>query len=40
MKAIFWLLTAGAVASAVMAGSLSRAASETVPVSAMPEAAR
>jgi hypothetical protein len=26
MKAVFWILTAGAVASAVMAGSLSRAA--------------
>jgi len=40
MKAFFWMLAAGALASAVLAASLSRAADEPAATKAMPEAAR
>lgn len=38
MKAVFWVLTAGALASAVLAAGLSRAQDEVVASGAAPQA--
>lgn len=40
MKAFFWMLATGALASAVLAASLSRAADEPVSAKAVREIAR